>query len=148
VRSSLLQSAASEIERLAVLIEEFPGTCVYCGDGATTVDHLAARARCGENDHVVPACHRCNSILLDMMSTDVAERARYIGQREEHKQRRLLRGVSHDLEDYGPSLRASLAGRMSRRALLRHRLINLMGGGIENPNFVVLEWAPQLAYTD
>lgn len=36
------------------------GECVYCGEPATQQDHVVPRGRLGWEDHLVPACRRCN----------------------------------------------------------------------------------------
>ncbi len=47
-------------ERLKLLS---PGRCAYCGQGATTADHLLPRATGGGDfgENLVPACRGCNS---------------------------------------------------------------------------------------
>ena len=61
----LLTSAGSTYRwrklRAAILLRD-RGVCAYCGDRATTVDHVIARAN-GGGDHpsnLVAACQPCN----------------------------------------------------------------------------------------
>lgn len=44
-----------------------PGICWYCGEEATTRDHVTPRSRGGTDDpeNLVPACVRCNSQKRD-----------------------------------------------------------------------------------
>jgi 5-methylcytosine-specific restriction endonuclease McrA len=42
-------------------------TCVYCGNSATSIDHVVPRSRGGTHtwDNVVAACRRCNHTKAD-----------------------------------------------------------------------------------
>jgi 5-methylcytosine-specific restriction endonuclease McrA len=42
-------------------------TCVYCGNSATSIDHVVPRSRGGTHswDNVVAACRRCNHVKAD-----------------------------------------------------------------------------------
>lgn len=43
--------------------------CTYCGDPATTTDHVIPRSRGGTNtkDNLVPACATCNSLKSNFL---------------------------------------------------------------------------------
>jgi len=131
----LLSLAVTEIDRIAHRLEAYPGVCVYCGDDATTRDHLTPRLSSGEHPHTVPACHRCNSILGPFPSVSIPERAAFIATRETKKNRQLLVGLPHNLDDYGYALRTALECRASRRHILVLRLRNLRSGGMGNSHF-------------
>lgn len=47
-----------------------PASCVYCGEPATTLDHVIPVAAGGTNDdnNLVPACGNCNSSKADRNS--------------------------------------------------------------------------------
>lgn len=51
------------LEGQEVLLEEFDGKCAYCGDQATTWDHVTPVIGGGQTTpgNVVPACRHCNS---------------------------------------------------------------------------------------
>ncbi|MBI2154811.1 MAG: HNH endonuclease [Candidatus Rokubacteria bacterium] len=55
--------AAIPLEGQKMLIEEFDGKCAYCGNPATTWDHVVPVIRGGRTtpSNVVPACSSCNS---------------------------------------------------------------------------------------
>ena len=43
--------------------EAWEGKCGYCGDDATSLDHIVPRFRSGSSNrnNLIPACRRCNS---------------------------------------------------------------------------------------
>jgi 5-methylcytosine-specific restriction endonuclease McrA len=45
-----------------ILLADAP-SCIYCGEPATTADHVVSRRRGGSHElaNLVPACHPCNS---------------------------------------------------------------------------------------
>lgn len=47
----------------AALLEGNP-SCHWCGAPATTADHVPPLSEGGNHDHMVPACHPCNSARL------------------------------------------------------------------------------------
>lgn len=51
-------------------------TCYYCGDYATTVDHVIPVIRGGTNDefNLVACCSRCNSSKQDRQATFFGQR--------------------------------------------------------------------------
>lgn len=54
------------LTRRALLARD-AGTCAYCGQAATTIDHIVPRSRGGAHtwDNVVSACARCNQVKAD-----------------------------------------------------------------------------------
>ena len=54
------------------------GRCVYCGDTATSVDHVVPRSRGGRHawDNVVAACGRCNRTKADRTLAELGWRLR------------------------------------------------------------------------
>jgi 5-methylcytosine-specific restriction endonuclease McrA len=54
------------------------GVCVYCGDPATTWDHVIPRRRGGTDDpgNLVPACKPCNSSKCDLLLSEWSGRRR------------------------------------------------------------------------
>lgn len=63
--ASITSTHWKEIRKQVLLRDNF--TCAYCGDGATTVDHIIPRSRGGNNDpqNLVSACITCNSSKKD-----------------------------------------------------------------------------------
>jgi 5-methylcytosine-specific restriction endonuclease McrA len=51
-------------------------TCVYCGQSATSIDHVVPRSRGGRHEwaNVVSACRRCNHIKADRTVSDLGWR--------------------------------------------------------------------------
>jgi hypothetical protein len=98
-----------------------PDVCVYCGDPATTDDHvlpISYLARLGDPDldHpairpgliVVPACWPCNALLKDHVATTVEQKRAELKARLRRKYKRLL-GTTEwgqdELDELGPALR-------------------------------------------
>jgi 5-methylcytosine-specific restriction endonuclease McrA len=54
------------------------GRCVYCGNAATSLDHVVPRCRGGEHvwENVVSACSRCNHLKADRDITTLGWRLR------------------------------------------------------------------------
>lgn len=52
------------------------GRCVYCGNTATSLDHVVPRSRGGRHewDNVVSACGRCNHVKADRAVSDLGWR--------------------------------------------------------------------------
>lgn len=68
--------------------------CAYCGDLATTRDHLIPRSYLRNTgkphwptSQWVPACQQCNSILYNKLFFTVQERARYLLKQYQTKRR-------------------------------------------------------------
>ena len=100
--------------------------CVYCGESATTKDHLLPRSWSGDAGRrlvpVVPSCQECNSTLGDRFLPDVMDRRNYVHERYRVKYRKPLKAVLYgptDLEQFGPGLRNGLIKLMDEH----HRII-------------------------
>ena len=52
------------------------GRCVYCGNAATSIDHVVPRSRGGRHEwsNVVSACRRCNHVKADRTVSDLGWR--------------------------------------------------------------------------
>ncbi len=52
------------------------GRCVYCGNAATSLDHVVPRSRGGRHEwsNVVSACGRCNHVKADRTVSDLGWR--------------------------------------------------------------------------
>lgn len=52
------------------------GRCVYCGEPATTQDHVIPLSRGGDDgiENVVPACRSCNSSKKDKLPSEWSDR--------------------------------------------------------------------------
>lgn len=55
-------------------------TCFYCGEYATTRDHIIPKSHRIKNINpvTVPACHECNCVLRDIVFNNLNERLSYI----------------------------------------------------------------------
>lgn len=53
--------------------------CAYCGDAATTVDHVVPLSRGGTNfeGNLAPCCKRCNSSKSDLLLVEWRSRPRF-----------------------------------------------------------------------
>lgn len=89
------------------------GTCVYCGEGASGVDHLLPEPWTGNALRhmvaVVPACGNCNTRIGDHPSPSVAVRRKVAQLSIERHSRRLLlrpRKTEADMVDLGHAMRS------------------------------------------
>jgi len=59
----LVNKKASKQRFRASIFSAWNHTCAYCGDHATTIDHVKAKAKGGPTTvrNCVPACLRCNA---------------------------------------------------------------------------------------
>lgn len=105
------------------------GDCVYCGETATTRDHLIPRNFSGESERaivpVVPACVECNSTLGARYMPDVQERRDWLHARYKAKYRRHMRKVMwgpSDMKQFGPQVRTVIARGMAEHERIVRRL--------------------------
>lgn len=93
--------------------------CVYCGDIATTRDHVIPvsfypyrkrSSRYHRNDWTVPACHECNISLGDKLLITVPGRAVWLLVRYQTKWRKILSTPFWSTDDV-----ATLSGRFHDR---------------------------------
>lgn len=89
------------------------GVCVYCGEGASGVDHLLPEPWTGKGVRhmvaVVPACASCNSRINDFPSPNIAERRRKAQVSIERKFKHLLLRPTKeaaDLMELGHAMRS------------------------------------------
>lgn len=78
---------------MKAILEYGGGICVYCGDPATTVDHIDPWCAIHDNgeDNLVPCCKVCNSIAGGKVFDSGLAKQRYIlGQRQRRKWQRRL----------------------------------------------------------
>jgi hypothetical protein len=104
-------------------------SCVYCGEVATSRDHLIPRAFSGESERaivpVVPACLECNSTLGARYMPDVIERREYLHARYRVKYRKYMRRVMwgpSDMQQFGPQMRTVISKGMAEHERLMRRL--------------------------
>ena len=69
--------ASVPLTRKAVFARD-GGRCVYCGAGATSLDHVVPKSRGGPHtwDNVVSACSRCNHVKADRGVAELGWRLR------------------------------------------------------------------------
>ena len=102
---------------------------MYCGETATTKDHLIPRGYSGDADRLrvptVPSCVECNSTLGDIYLPDVMERREIVHQKYKTKYKGLLKVIwygEEDLLEFGPQLRSVIMLRMEQHITLMRRL--------------------------
>lgn len=111
--------------------------CVYCGDPATTIDHVipvnfASKVRRKKGrPHKrrdlgvpqVPACLDCNAILTDRFLLTVEARREFIATYLSNQLRsnRLTQWTEDELQDLGPALQASVRQSIAVRNRLESR---------------------------
>lgn len=105
------------------------GTCVYCGEGSTGVDHLLPAPWTGATQRhmvaVVPACANCNQRIGDELSPNVSvRRKRAQLSIERHNKQLLLRPAKtlDDLCELGPLLRSVAETNNAKAERVRARL--------------------------
>jgi 5-methylcytosine-specific restriction endonuclease McrA len=119
-----------------------PGVCVYCGFPAGTRDHLLPRTVTGDARRifvaVVPACGECNSRISDRVDPSVTGRRRLAHDSLRRSKRKLLEGIEwtdDELDDFGPTLRASL---VQKRHLKQQVIARLAWP--EDPDYDLRAW--------
>jgi len=134
---SLLMAARRARDEVLDAIRDHPDLCVYCGDYATSRDHLIPRYSSGEIWRgvvpVVPSCVACNSSLCDALVIPVHERAWHVARSLRARHGRLLRQrpwTDDELADLGRGLRNSVRAHEAQRRLLMARLAVLELGGL------------------
>ena len=60
-RSPTTQAQNRYYQRARRILLQHNPPCHWCGQPATTADHEPPIAHGGDHDHMVPACHGCNS---------------------------------------------------------------------------------------
>ena len=117
--------------------------CVYCGELASTRDHLLPRNFTGNADRlrvpVVPACNECNSTLNQVHIPDVMERREYLQNKYRTKYKSFLKVIWYgevDLLEFGPQLRYMILKRMSQHITVMARL-----SWPRNPTYDADAWA-------
>jgi endogenous inhibitor of DNA gyrase (YacG/DUF329 family) len=87
--------------------------CVYCGEGAGTVDHFPPRSAMDNNDSgfLLPACIECNTIASTEYPFDFAKRASFVKRRIKERYRHLdshAEWTEDEIKELGYSLRAKI----------------------------------------
>jgi 5-methylcytosine-specific restriction endonuclease McrA len=74
------------------------GRCAYCGNAATSVDHIVPRSRGGRHEweNVVAACSRCNRVKADRSVADLGWRLHTVPARPTGAAWRVLASGRHD----------------------------------------------------
>lgn len=60
-RSPTTRAQNAHYQRARRILLQHNPPCHWCGKPATTADHEPPIAQGGDHDHMVPACHGCNS---------------------------------------------------------------------------------------
>lgn len=115
--------------RTATRIKYPADSCVYCGEGGYTNDHLLPEPVTGKALRslvvVVPACGSCNSIISDAPTCNVGERRRIAQLSIERRNKRLLLSphkTDADLCEMGPLLRSVAVQNNIKRERVKARL--------------------------
>jgi 5-methylcytosine-specific restriction endonuclease McrA len=88
-------SASGEWERPSViLLRRYSARCAYCGNAASTIDHVIPRSRGGADswENLVACCLRCNNVKGDRTPQEMGWSLRHIP-RPPHGTAWLVRGV-------------------------------------------------------
>jgi hypothetical protein len=67
------------------IMERSERTCFYCGEWASTIDHVIPWSQGGSNHpmNLVACCQSCNSIAGDRLFRDITDKLAYIVQRRQ-----------------------------------------------------------------
>lgn len=113
---------------------EDTGRCFYCNapadtwDHTTPVSHFNALRDTGVNDKTAPVvrcCRECNSLLSDHVFPTLAARKSYLKKTLRQRYGRLIaapRWEEEELEELGPSLRASVQAQQAQADRVIQRL--------------------------
>ena len=86
--------------------------CGYCGDEATSLDHIIPRFKSGSSNrnNLVPACRRCNSNKASMKMEEWYQQQEFFDQIQMEKIENWMRQEVIDIFQYGnPGLQAKFA---------------------------------------
>lgn len=113
--------------------------CVYCGQAASTIDHVlpitfayslnlnspGARRELGQGLNKVPCCLECNTLACNTPFVSVLEKRRYIQKKLKAKYKRLLVFKPWDTEELAEvsqNLRDTIIQSMHKRLLVESRV--------------------------
>lgn len=138
--------ARSERERIAEWLSNHPDTCVYCGDTATSRDHLVPRAWTGNAIRklvaTVPACIDCNNRINAAHVFTIAGRSEVVAtslRRKWDKKLKIADRTPQEMRVYGYRMRQGLELAQRERQFIRARLIVLdLGGSPEAHDSILL----------
>ena len=112
-------------------------SCTYCDEPADTLDHVvplsfsSVRRGGGGGDANgfprVPCCRECNTLLGNRPLLTVEERRAWLAGALKKRYRKLLGAPKVDLSELGPSLRAMIDGRTSRKTQVERRIAYAAG---------------------
>lgn len=118
--------------------------CTYCGECATTRDHVIPvsyntvekrLSRFGTDlGGTVPCCHECNSLLGNRFYHTVKDRRDYIHKTLSMRYQKLLKGAvwsPKELAEVGPELRSNILAAERAREVVRDRLRFSSSAGAE-----------------
>jgi|SRR5215469_662094 len=98
--------------------------CAYCGEIATSVDHVFPWRQVGEDTPLVPACVECNSIGGANLFETFDEKRDYIQAEIMKKYAKILRCdfVEEELIEFGPVLGLFVRQGLTQRAIILERI--------------------------
>ncbi len=124
-----------------VWLVEPNSACFYCGEIATSADHVVPMSWARvvfTKQWLVPACGECNSILGNRELWDPEDRLGFVRKKLQKKYRKVLKAPvwdEEDLSELGPTLQAGVRGRQALREAVERRLSH-------SPPPLLLDWPP------
>lgn len=113
----MIEGLVGKGKRMAV-IRKYHGICVYCGDQATTVDHLVPRSYKIDNsdDNLVACCGLCNCLAGNKLFSSFQEKKAFILKRRQDRRIR-ARVLALSLGDvlYNPSEEVMLTAKPQKQ---------------------------------
>lgn len=94
--------------------------CRYCGEPATTQNHLRRRSRL-----YIPACRECDDLLHDVTVPDITERREHVAARLQKRYGTVLDippWSDGELQQLGEGLRLYIRGRIGLQTSVRRRM--------------------------
>jgi len=116
---------------------EKDGECYYCGNTATTKDHLTPvsyiyntgnrrkKRYFLDKKNLVPCCSQCNSIANDLMFDSVEEKREHIQERLKSKYRKLLNmpeWTDEEIDEMGTTFQVDLRITMMAKKWMINRI--------------------------
>jgi hypothetical protein len=137
-----LGDAAEDVGAHSIRDGGVTGSCYYCGETATCIDHVVPRAMLEtlatlEDDYVsdvlarfgrrmtVPSCRECNAILSSSYQDSLAKRKAECKRRLRARHRKLLAmpdWSEAELRELGSKLRSQVVRSLALRDIVRLRL--------------------------
>lgn len=100
--------------------------CFYCGEPATSWDHVIPWSVVKQNDHVLPCCQECNQLLSNRLFDTPETKGAFIHLKLLERNQKLIKTMrlwdEEAIAELGPNLRASVLRDMAKAEIASSRV--------------------------